>query len=100
MSEDSGNSGNGDDPARAIRVSGTEHHVLPFELPTGSVIVGVALVIVRETTGDVEALHRCHARGRADRQAYYNVMAMALEDFRHKHELAEGGGDIRLNRKR
>lgn len=98
MSDDNGNGKHDDDHAPII-VSGTEIHNLPFELPTGSTIVGVALVIVRETTGDVEALHRCHARGRADRQAYYNVMSVALEDFRRKHDLVADGGDLRLRRR-
>ena len=85
----------GDD--NIIHISGTEHQLHQIELPTGATVVGMGVVFVR-LDGDVSAVLRCQGRDRRDRQAFFNVMSIALDDFREKHGLAVDGGSIRTRR--
>ena len=89
----------GDDD-NIIKVSGTERqvHAFPLELPTGAQVVGMAVVYVR-LNGDVSVVLRCHGTDRRNRQAFHDVVAMALGNFRQKHGLHEAGeSDVKVRR--
>lgn len=63
-----------------------ERQFFDVELPRGAQVVGLSIVYVEES-GTVHAVVRHRGKEKRERQAFYQVLAQALENYRVKHKL-------------